>query len=90
VVEMLLAERTQRTDGPFPAHEADRELVRRVISFLNSRSMPGLRRLNVEARHGTVTLSGRVRSFYEKQVATHSCRRVAGVRQLVDNVDVQY
>jgi len=87
VVEMLLA---QRMNGRSPAEQADSELVRRVTSFLNSRSMPGLRRLSIEAHHGTVTLSGRVRSFYEKQVATHSCRRVAGVRQLVDKVDVQY
>jgi len=84
VVPMLLAEPTDTLAN------TDQDLVRRVASFLHSRSMPGLKRLSIEARHGTVTLSGRVRSFYEKQVATHSCRRVAGVRQLVDKVDVQY
>ena len=84
MVPMLLAEPTDTLAN------TDQDLVRRVTSFLNSRSMPGLKRLSIEARHGTVTLSGRVRSFYEKQVATHSCRRVAGVRQLVDKVDVQY
>lgn len=84
MVPMLLAEPTDTLAN------TDQDLVRRVTSFLHSRSMPGLKRLSIEARHGTVTLSGRVRSFYEKQVATHSCRRVAGVRQLVDKVDVQY
>jgi osmotically-inducible protein OsmY len=37
---------------------------------------------------GTVTLRGQVRSFYEKQLCHHTCRRVAGVLRLVDEIEV--
>jgi osmotically-inducible protein OsmY len=67
---------------------ADRDLERRVTNYLAERFRPSLRRLEVEARGGAVTLRGSVHSFYEKQVAIHSCRRVAGVRELIDAVDV--
>ena len=70
------------------ANHADRDLERRVLSFLVGRHVPGLRNLQVEARNGTVTLRGRVHTFYEKQLCQSCCRRVAGVVQFVDNVDV--
>lgn len=68
--------------------EADVDLERRVFQFLLDRHMPGLRRLSVEAEAGTVTLRGNVRTFYEKQLCQSICRRVAGVRQIVDQVSV--
>ena len=39
-------------------------------------------------RGGTVTVRGRVPTYYEKQLAINSCRRVAGVVKLVDDVVV--
>lgn len=68
--------------------ESNGELKKRVVNYLVGRNMPGLRRLAVAADNGVVTLSGRVTTFYEKQLALNCCRRVAGVRQLVDHVDV--
>jgi len=70
------------------APETDRELERRVISFLETKHVPALRYLEVKARAGVVTLSGRVYTFYEKQLCNQCCRRVPGVRQLVNEVDV--
>lgn len=70
------------------ATPAENKLEQRVTTYLWSRSRPSLRRLDVSADQGTVTLSGRVTSFYEKQLAINSCQRVAGVRQLVDQVEV--
>ena len=67
---------------------ADRELERRIKNFLAARHVPGLRHLDVQARAGTVTLSGRVLTFYEKQLCNQCCRRVAGVTQLINDVDV--
>lgn len=67
---------------------ADRDLERRVTSFLADRHLPGLRRVNVSAHKGIVTLRGRVQSFYEKQLCQLSCSRVAGVLEIVDAVDV--
>ena len=66
----------------------DRDLERRVVSYLSGRHVPGLRHLEVEACSGTVTLRGTVNSFYEKQLGQQCCRRVAGVVKLIDAVDV--
>jgi osmotically-inducible protein OsmY len=67
---------------------ADRDLEKRVANYLHGRHVPSLRKLAIASENGEVTLSGRVQSFYEKQVAIHCCRRVAGVVRLIDEVDV--
>jgi osmotically-inducible protein OsmY len=69
---------------------ADRDLERRVRNFLHDRHVPGLRHLAIQATGGTVTVRGRVQSFYEKQLYQECCRRVAGVIELIDSVDVDY
>jgi osmotically-inducible protein OsmY len=66
----------------------DRELAGRVSAYLASRHLPTLRHLQVEVHEGVVTLRGRVRTFHEKQLSQLSGRRVAGVRQLIDEIDV--
>ena len=68
--------------------DADRDLERRIVNYLRRRHVPGLRQLDVKASNGTVTLRGHVRSFYEKQLSHHCCRRVAGVVKLIDAIDV--
>lgn len=68
--------------------ELDRELQRRVTSYLATKHLPNLRRIEVCSSKGEVTLRGRVDSFHEKQIAIHSCQRVAGVHQLVDALEV--
>lgn len=69
--------------------DADAALRRRVTSYLATKHLPTLAQLTVNAMGGAVTLRGRVDSFHEKQVAIHTCRRVAGVRELVDEVEVR-
>jgi hypothetical protein len=66
----------------------DRDLERRVISFLETKHVPTLRHVTVKADAGVVTLSGQVHTFYEKQLCNQCCRRVAGVRQLLNEVIV--
>jgi hypothetical protein len=73
-----------------PFHEIDRELARRVANFLAGQHVPALRVVRVEAHNGVVTLSGRVRSFYEKQLSHHSAKRVAGVLQVIDEIEVAW
>lgn len=82
----------QRTSPNFveQSDPADRDLERRVVSYLFGRHVPALRNLQVEAKNGTVTLRGRVHTFYEKQLCQNCCRRVAGVVQFVDHVDVAH
>ena len=67
---------------------ADLEIQRRVVVHLAEKNRPSLRRLAVKVHQGTITLSGCVTSFYEKQLAIHSCVVVAGCGRLVDAMQV--
>jgi osmotically-inducible protein OsmY len=68
--------------------DLDRDLERRVVSFLLQCGVPRARGVIVHVQDGIVTLCGKVRSFYERQICVHSCRRVAGVMKLVDELEV--
>lgn len=68
--------------------ENDHDLCRRVENYLVGFHRMGLREIQIEADRGVVTLRGRVSTFYEKQLALNCCHRVAGVRQLIDEVEV--
>jgi hypothetical protein len=67
---------------------ADLNLQRRVALTLATLHEPVLRLLNVEAQDGTVTLSGRVASYYHRQLAQSRARHVAGVVRLIDALTV--
>ena len=67
----------------------DSQLARRVKLFLASQPRASLRYLQVEASGSTVTLRGLVTTFYERQLALASSRRVAGVRELIDEITVR-
>ena len=67
---------------------SDRDLEHRVICFLETKHVPVFRHLEVRAQAGVVTLTGRVFTFYEKQLCTQCCRHVTGVRQLINAVEV--
>lgn len=69
--------------------ENDAELKERILTFLHQRNEAPLRRIAVDVCRGHVVLSGRVRSFYQKQLAGHCCQRVAGVQQVDNNVTVE-
>ena len=79
---MQVAKTKIRIDYP------DDDVRRRVSRFLYSRHFPAFRNLDIEVHHGTVTLTGVVQSFYEKQVAMTSCLHVAGVLSLNDEIVV--
>ncbi len=68
--------------------ECDRDLQGRVVNYLVGRQMPALRNIEVAAQGGTVVLRGEVPSFYQKQLCLNCCRRVAGVQDVVDEVEV--
>ena len=75
----------------FPNHSVDaasHELERRVIQFLQQRHLVFGCRLWIEAQDGVVTLSGRVPTFHQRQLILAFTRRVAGVIQVVDRVEV--
>lgn len=75
-------------DATYSTDDSDLDLARRVSRYLAERQRPALRQLKVEAASGTVRLSGNVGTFYEKQLSQHCTLRVAGVRELIDEVHV--
>ncbi len=72
----------------FSANQPDRELEERVLSYLNDLQRQPLREIRVAAQNGRVTLEGRVRSFYEKQLCLNCLRQIPGVDQLADQIEV--
>jgi hypothetical protein len=72
------------------ADPVDRDLLRRVKTFLSTSHRPGLRSLEVQASSGVVILRGQVQTFYEKQLSAQLARRVAGVVRLIDQIVVNH
>jgi osmotically-inducible protein OsmY len=66
----------------------NQDLERRVVTYLENRQIPGVRWIEVQADQGVVKLSGTVRTFYQKQLCTHCTRRVAGVVEIIDEINV--
>jgi hypothetical protein len=73
------------TDARPFAESTDANLARNVRLFLSGRSF---RQISVSAEKGTIRLSGLVHSFSLRQVATAMAKRVAGVRHVVDDLEV--
>ena len=84
---MSLAQQEVDSAARYSPDQLDRELRSRVAEYLFDRNEHAFRSLHVEADHGTVTLTGLVRSYYEKQVAA-SCLNVSGVLNLINNLTV--
>jgi len=63
-------------------------LHQRVRLFLDGSHIPTLRRVAVEINGDAVLLRGTVRSYHEKQIAIQFASRVAGVRRVIDMIEV--
>jgi osmotically-inducible protein OsmY len=72
----------------YPTNATDADLVRRARAYLTSRDFLSFRRLEIESRGGVVTLTGTLSTYYARQVALESVRRVAGVLSVVDAIRV--
>jgi osmotically-inducible protein OsmY len=72
----------------YPANTSDADLERRVRAYLVSRGFLSFRRLEIESRGAIVTLTGTLSTYYERQVALKSARRVAGILGVVDGIRV--
>ncbi len=68
--------------------KSDRDLEKRIRTFLFGMGRAGLRNLDVEVQNGCAIIGGTVRSFYERQLALSCCQRVAGVLIITDKVEV--
>ena len=58
------------------------------VEVLAASPMPELRRLSVEADDEVIVLSGRVSSFYLKQMAQEAVKPAVAGRRLVNRIEV--
>ena len=66
----------------------DRDVEKRVRSFLACITPQGAGKIQVQVHSGMVVLSGYVNSFREWQLAINAWHRVAGVCNIVDEITV--
>lgn len=71
------------------ADAVDIELATEIARVLRS-VRRGLKRVSVEAKGGTVRLTGTVSSFYLRQMAAMTTRDMVGVFHIVDDIDVDW
>jgi len=67
---------------------ASQDLTQRVALFLQQLRLTSYSRLVLEARGGVVTLAGLVPTFHQRQRILAATRQVAGVRQVIDRLEV--
>jgi hypothetical protein len=78
-----------KTSSPDTTAAIKREGLRqRVRLFLDGSNIPALRYVDVEIDGDAVLLRGKVRSFYERQMALQFASRVAGVIRVIDLIEV--
>lgn len=75
-----------------PLHSIDnasQDLQQRIALNLQSRQLAFGGRVRIEAKQGTVTLSGLVPTFYQRQLIYAATRKVAGVTKVIDQLEVE-
>ncbi len=65
---------------------ADLDLENRIANFLDLQKVPHGCQVKADAHLGTVVVSGQLESKHEKWLCLETCRRVAGVVQLIDRI----
>ena len=68
--------------------QQDADLLTRVGIALTLRQRSSFRQIVVEVVAGVVTLRGNIPSFFDRQLAAETARRVVGVRQVRDELRV--
>ena len=73
-----------------PSNSLTADVTRRIVNLLWQRGGPWLATVDVRFDRGTATLSGKIRSFHERQLCIVCCQHVPGVHQVVDELKVDY
>ena len=68
---------------------SDDEIARRAINVLSWDSVVPSNAIQVTARDGLVTLTGKVNWYYQKSSAERDVRKLSGVRSLVNNIEIE-
>jgi osmotically-inducible protein OsmY len=67
---------------------SDRNLERGILEFLKARNIGGLTIWGVHAQDGIATIRGRAQTAFAKRACSECCRRVTGVRGVIDLVEL--
>ena len=86
--KMRAAERLVSEDTSGESAPESLELKRRIVNYLGNLNRPGFNNLKVTVLKGNVLITGRVRSYHLKQLATSGCQRVAGVLTVRNEIEV--
>jgi osmotically-inducible protein OsmY len=66
------------------------DLEHRIVRFLHAHGLAGAEGLDVSVSGGTVALRGFLPDRHAKWLCLECCRHVAGVMNLIDNVEIDY
>jgi osmotically-inducible protein OsmY len=67
---------------------SDQNIERGIREYLKARHIPGLTIATVQVERGNAIVRGSAASNFAKRVCWECCRRVTGVRSVVDLVDL--
>lgn len=75
-----------------PARRSDDDLTHTALKSLsnNAHLNQVIRRLDISVHDGTLVLSGRVSSFYLKQILQMAAGKIDGVNSIDDQVEVRW
>ncbi|MBU6462190.1 MAG: BON domain-containing protein [Bradyrhizobium sp.] len=74
---------------PMQGGASDDDLVKRVMTLLSWDSVVPFEDIQVTVHSGLVTLTGKVNWQYQKSSAEGAIRRLAGVRAVINNIEVE-
>ncbi len=67
---------------------SDERIARGILEFVKARHIAGLTLVEVHADHGIATIHGQAATPFAKRICWECCRRVTGVRAVVDLVEL--
>ncbi len=71
------------------ATACDDQLLHRLNRAFVASGQPGIQRIHVSVHEGLVALRGTVGTYYQKQLAQETARRVHGVEALTNEIVVR-
>ena len=80
---------TSVSSSPSPQFDAN-ALVQRLDSAINGNPHLSGHQVFCSEEGGTVILQGRVRSYYQKQMAQEALRNLEGVQRIVNDLEVDW
>jgi hypothetical protein len=67
---------------------SDERIAQGILELVKARQIAGLTLTEVRADHGVATVRGRAATTFAKRICWECCRRVTGVRFVVDLVEL--